>query len=66
MILRFVGQDGDYKLRNGLAYCCKVYTKNNFVWVRARSYALKFPKKYVYIPYNSIEHMCSEWQTTRL
>ena len=66
MILRFVGQNGDYKLINGLVYPCKIYTKDNFVWVRVRSYAFKFPKKYVYIPYNSIEHMCSEWQTTRL
>lgn len=66
MILRFVGQDGDYRLRNGLPYCCKIYTKDNFIWVRVKNYALKFPKKYVYIPYNSIEDMCSEWQTARL
>ena len=66
MILKFVGQEGDYRLSKGLVYRCKVYTKDNFVWVRVRSYALKFPKMHVYIPYNSIERMCSEWQTARL
>lgn len=62
MLLRFIGQDGDYGLKNGLVYLCKVYTKNNSIWVRARSYAFKFPKKYVYIPYYTIERMYSEWR----
>lgn len=66
MILRFVGQDGDYGLMNGLAYCCKIYTKDDFVWVRARISVSKFHKKYMRIPYTSIEHMCSEWQTAIL
>lgn len=62
MLLRFVGQDGDYRLRNGLVYPCKVYTKDNYIWVRARSYAFKFPKRYVYIPYRSLEHLFNEWR----
>ena len=66
LLLRFVGQDGDYGLHNGLIYPCKVYSKKDRIWIKARSYAFKFPKRYVYIPYNSIERMCSEWQTTRL
>lgn len=62
MLLRFVGQDKDYDLRSGLVYPCKVYTKKNFIWVRARNYALKFPKRYVYIPYVTIERLYSEWR----
>ena len=61
MLFRFMGQDGDYGLRNGLVYPCKVYTKNHYVWVRVRNYAFKFPKKYVRIPYSSIERMSAEW-----
>lgn len=61
MLFRFVGKDGDYGLKNGLVYPCKVYTKNNYIWVRVRNYAFKFPKKYVYIPYSSIERMSTEW-----
>lgn len=62
MLLRFVGKDRDYNLRNGLVYPCKVYSKKGFIWVKARSYAFKFPKRYVYIPYAMIECLYSEWR----
>lgn len=63
MILRFIGQNGDYGLKNGLRYICKIYTKDNFVYIRVRNYALKFPKRYICIPYRTVERMCSEWTT---
>ena len=63
MFLRFVGQDGDYRLKNGIIYPCKVYTKDHFIWVQARNYAFKFPKRYVRIPYRSVERICYEWTT---
>lgn len=62
MLLRFVGQDGDYGLKSGLVYSCKVYTKKNYIWVRTKGYAVKFPKIYVRIPYRTIERMYSEWR----
>ena len=62
MLLRFIGEYGSYNLKTGLVYPCKVYTKDNFIWVRVRSYALKFPKRYVRIPYTTIESLYSEWR----
>ena len=62
MLLRFVGQDEDYRLRNGIVYLCKVYTKDSYIWVRVRNKSLKFPNRYVYIPYRSLEHLFGEWR----
>jgi len=62
MLLRFIGQDGDYGLKNGLVYPCKVYSKDKYIYVRAKSYAFKFSKRHVYIPYVTIERMYNDWR----
>lgn len=61
MFLRYIGPNKNYGLKKGFIYPCKVYTKNNYIWVKARDFGLNFPKKYVRIPYDSIESICYDW-----
>lgn len=61
MFLRYIGQNKNYGLKKFFVYPCKVYTKNNYIWVKARDYGLSFPRKYVRIPYDSIESIYYDW-----
>jgi hypothetical protein len=60
LFLKFVGNDGDYKLRSGFIYECKIYTKKGLLWVKAKTY--EFPKRYMRIPYNSFTDLTDEWK----
>ena len=62
LILKFIGSDGNFNLKHGVKYPCKIYTKGGrFICVRVRNYALRFPKKYVYIYYLSLNRLSNEW-----
>ena len=60
LFLKFVGNDGDYKLRSGFIYECKIYTKKGFIWVKVSTY--EFPKRCMRIPYNSFTALTDEWK----
>lgn len=62
MLLRFIGQDGDYKLKHGLVYDCRIYSKIECVWVEAKLSKSMFRNRCVHIPYPTIERMYSEWR----
>lgn len=62
LLLRFIGENGDYGLRNSEVYPCKVYTKNKYIWVKVRNYGLKFPKRYISIPYCYVWRFHDEWR----
>ena len=62
MLLRFVGSDGDFKLKNGCVYKCKIYTKKQYIWIQVRRYSSVFRSKYVRIPYRSLARMYAEWR----
>lgn len=61
LVLRYVGADGDYGLKRGLKYICKVYSKDRFICIRVRNYALRFPRRFVYISYISLAQLSNEW-----
>lgn len=62
MLLRFVGLNEDYKLKHGLVYDCRIYSKNEYVWVKVKLNSLIFSNRFVHIPYATIERMYSEWR----
>lgn len=62
IFLRFIRPTCDYGLETGQIYPCQIYMKNNFIWIRARSYDFKFPKKYVSIPYKSLYSISIDWE----
>ena len=62
MLLRYIGSDGDFKLKTGCVYRCKIYTKNGYIWIRVRMSSSVFRNKYIRIPYRSFERMYAEWR----